>query len=60
MPYNERLERGLGYRNYKVGDFTYETDIFNISFNIGGVQRAKETKTKVLSLVYKLFVSNSK
>lgn len=48
----------MGYTNYEIGDFTYQTDIFNITFNISGVKRVKETKTKVVSLLYKLFVSN--
>ena len=41
MPYNEKIERGMGYSIYEIGDFTYETDIFNITFNIGGVKKAK-------------------
>lgn len=60
MPLIEAEERGVGYFKYFIGKLEYRSKFNNIEFLIGGVYKAKDTKTVVKNIIYTLYVTNSK
>ena len=65
MPINQQKEQGLGYYLYKAGTIKYDSVFRELKFKVEPLSAAKKskssklkTKTKIVDIVYNLYVSS--